>query len=136
MGKPVTVPANGTVLVVEDESSILKLVGRALRSQGFTVLEAPDGEAAQAINAQHPGTIDLLLTDSVLPRLSGPDLCGMILGKRPSTRVIFMSGYTDLDVLARSQRYGGAFLSKPFTIEDLNAKIRDVFSKPPPKVAG
>jgi signal transduction histidine kinase/CheY-like chemotaxis protein len=135
MGKPVTVPAHGTVLVVEDESSILKLVGRALRGQGFTVLEASDGEAAQAINADHKGTIDLLLTDSVLPRLSGPDLCGMILGKRPSTRVIFMSGYTDLDVLARSQRYGGAFLSKPFTIDDLNDKIRDVFSKPPPKVA-
>src|SRR5882672_1367242 len=98
-------------------------------------MEEPEGEAAQAVNALHPGTIDLLLTDSVLPRLSGPDLCAMILDKRPSTRVIFMSGYTDLDVLARSQRYGGAFLSKPFTIEDLNKKIRDVFSKPPPKAA-
>ena len=133
--QPSPVPATGTVLVVEDEASILKLVGRALRSQGFTVLEAKDGEEAREVNAQHAGTIDLLLTDSVLPRLSGPDLCSMILEKRPSTRVIFMSGYTEGDVLARSEKYGGAFLAKPFTIEDLNGKIRDVFSKPPPKPA-
>jgi signal transduction histidine kinase/CheY-like chemotaxis protein len=133
--RPAALPSSGTVLVVEDESSILKLVGRALRSQGFTVLEAENGEMAQEVNSQHRGTIDLLLTDSVLPRLSGPDLCSMILEKRPSTRVIFMSGYTEGDVLARSQRYGGAFLQKPFTIEDLNQKIRDVFAAPPPKVA-
>ena len=132
---PSSVPSHGTVLVVEDESSILKLVGTALRRQGFTVLEAEDGEAAQEVNSQHRGTIDLLLTDSVLPRLSGPDLCSVILDKRPSTRVIFMSGYTEGDVLARSLRYGGAFLQKPFTIEDLNRKIRDVFAAPPPKIA-
>jgi signal transduction histidine kinase/CheY-like chemotaxis protein len=130
-----SVPAGGTVMVVEDESSILKLVGRALRSQGFTVLEAPDGEAAQALNTMHRGTIDLVITDSVLPRLSGPDLCSMILDKRPSTRVIFMSGYTEGDVLARSLRYGGAFLQKPFTIDDLNRKIRDVFAVAPPRVS-
>jgi len=133
-GKPAALPASGTVLVVEDEASILSLVGRALRSQGFKVLEASDGEAARAVNAMHPGTIDLLLTDSVLPRLSGPDLCSMLLEKRPSMRVIFMSGYTEGDVLARSLRFGGAFLQKPFSIEDLNKTIRDVFSKPPPKL--
>ena len=128
-------PAGGTVLVVEDEASILKLVGGALRSQGYTVLEASDGEGAEAINATHRGTIDLMITDSVLPRLSGPDLCSRILSRRPSTRVIFMSGYTEGDVLVRSQRYGGAFLQKPFTIDDLNRKIRQVFAVPPPKVA-
>ncbi len=129
------VPEHGTVLVVEDEASILKLVGKSLRNQGFTVLEAPDGETAQAITEMHQGTIDLLLTDSVLPHLSGPDLCGMLLEHRPSMRVIFMSGYTDVEVLSRSQRYGGAFLQKPFTMDDLNKKIKDVFAVPPPKMA-
>jgi two-component system cell cycle sensor histidine kinase/response regulator CckA len=132
--REVPIPAGGTVLVVEDESSILKLVGGALRSQGYTVLEASDGEGAEAINSMHAGTIDLMITDSVLPRLSGPDLCSRILARRPSTRVIFMSGYTEGEVLARSQRYGGAFLQKPFTIDDLNRKIRQVFAVPPPKV--
>jgi CheY-like chemotaxis protein len=125
-------PVGGTVLVVEDESSILKLVGRALRGRGCTVLEAPDGETAEAVNASHPRKIDLLITDSVLPRLSGPDLCARILPKRPTTRVIFMSGYTEAEVLDRCRRYGGAFLQKPFTIEDLNHKIREVFAAPPP----
>ena len=123
---------SGTILLVEDEVSIRNLVGGALRSAGFTVLEAGDGDTAKATSASHPGMIDLLLTDSVLPHLSGPDLCGEIMEVRPGIRVIFMSGYTDAEVFARSQKYGGAFLQKPFTMDELQRTVRETLAAPPP----
>jgi len=115
----------GTVLVVDDEPAVLKLVTTTLCSGGYMVLEAGDGLSALDIAAQHPGPIDLLLTDVRMPGLTGPELCLRMRQGRPETRFLLMSGYPDCEV------YGMAFLAKPFRIPDLLESIRRVLDAAP-----
>jgi signal transduction histidine kinase/CheY-like chemotaxis protein len=84
---------NETVLVVEDEPAVLSLSCRALEAQGYVVLSATDAEAAERIVERHGGTIHLLLTDVVMPGLSGRELADRLAAKRPGIRVLYMSGY-------------------------------------------
>jgi two-component system, cell cycle sensor histidine kinase and response regulator CckA len=114
----------GTVLVVEDEVSVAKLVCRVLEHAGFAVLVAHDAEAAEALALAHPGRIDLLLTDVVMPRVSGRVLADRLSSHFPALRVLFMSGFTD-DSLALSSATGAKrfFLQKPFTPEVLTARV-------------
>ena len=86
---------------------------------------------------RHQGPLDLLLSDVVMPRMSGPRLAEQVLARRPDTRVLFMSGFASVDAWERAEGVNGgaaaeaAFLEKPFTLEQLLSKVRDVLNAPP-----
>ena len=117
---------NETVLLVEDEELVRQLAGRVLRTAGYRVLIAGDGQAALALAEQTPETIDLLLTDVVLPQLSGRQLAERLLLLRPQLRVLFMSGYTDEAIAHHGVLIPGTrFIGKPFSIAGLTCKVRE-----------
>lgn len=123
-------PASGgveTVLLVEDDSGVRKLVRSVLESQGYRVIEAADPLTALELSRNTPDTIDLLLTDVVMPHMSGRDLAVQIVALRPDIRVLYMSGYTDSVVIHHGIASGDAlFIQKPFTPDDLARKVRQV----------
>ncbi len=120
---PAAEPAAGgseTILLVEDESPVRYVVRTILQRSGYSVLEAGDGGAALHLSQAHPGPIHLLLTDVVMPGLSGPELFQRLDLQRPGMPVLYMSGYADKTVP------GDHFLQKPFTKEALVRKVREV----------
>jgi PAS domain S-box-containing protein len=130
------VPGRETVLVVEDEPSVRKLVCEILQSAGYMVLEAAQGQAALALAARHEGEIELLLTDVRMPGLNGCDLWEQLKADRWELRVLFMSAYTDdVRVLEAAQTLGCAFLQKPFTPEALTRKVRTLLDQAESRVA-
>ncbi|NOU29785.1 MAG: response regulator [Polyangiaceae bacterium] len=128
-----TLRGSETILLVEDEAQVRAIVRSALRRQGYEVLDASAGEEALAIAAAHPGTIHLLLTDVVMPLMSGPELAKRVAARVPGIRVLCMSGYSDDSVLRHELREAGvAFLQKPITPSLLAAKVREVLDRPEP----
>jgi two-component system cell cycle sensor histidine kinase/response regulator CckA len=120
-----------TVLLAEDEPAVRQLAGLLLQSHGYTVLEAIDGYHAIAIANAHPRRIDLLLTDLVMPGMSGRQLADTLTRSRPDVRVLFMSGYTDETMLRHLILEAGvAFLQKPFTPVGLAQKVREILDGP------
>jgi two-component system cell cycle sensor histidine kinase/response regulator CckA len=116
-----------TVLVVEDEASVRNLACRILRDRGYTVLDAPDGRAALAIIRKYDGDIHLVLTDVVMPGMSGSELISQISDGRPDTKALYISGYTDSAIVHNGTLDSGvAFLQKPFTVDGLARKIREM----------
>ncbi len=115
-----------TILLVEDEDGVRRVVQDMLRSNGYTVLSTADPEEGLALAAAHPEAIQLLVSDLIMPRLTGVDLAEMIHQVRPQLKVLFMSGYSESQVADRVKASGAAFLQKPFTLEVLGAKIRAV----------
>jgi len=114
------------VLLVEDDALVRRLLGTTLRQLGYTVLEASGSQAALAISRKTAGPIDLLLTDVVMPQMNGRRLAELIKRERGATRVLFMSGYSDDDVLRAGVRTRETpFIQKPFSAEALAAKIRE-----------
>jgi hypothetical protein len=122
---PVAVRGGGeTVLVVDDSTSILRLVAAVLRARGYRVLEAGDGAQALEMSARHEGTLHLLVTDVVMPEVGGMELALQVRRLRPETRVLFMTGYAPQPGLAEEVRDAGALLlEKPFSPEQLLAKV-------------
>jgi two-component system, cell cycle sensor histidine kinase and response regulator CckA len=120
-----------TVLLVEDDTQARELVGRLLRSSGYSVHEAalPD-DALQFVDG-FEGTIDLLLSDVVMPQMSGPTLAKRVLELRPGTRVMFVSGYVDSAADADVVTSGADFLQKPFTPAELIQTVRRALSQEP-----
>jgi two-component system cell cycle sensor histidine kinase/response regulator CckA len=116
-----------TILLVEDEEGVRRLVRTILGAQGYTVLEATDGAAALGLLERHDGPIHLVLTDVVMPGLSGPELSCRVADIRPAARVLFMSGYTE-DAMIRHGvlAKGTILLEKPFTPSSLLRKVREV----------
>jgi len=124
-----TLTGTGTVLLVDDDSSLRAPIRRALTLAGFTVIEASSAEEALAISKRHKGRIQLLLTDMVLPKLNGIELAGRLESLRPEIKVLFMSGYTDHDVLAQGiPDPARNFIQKPFTLDLLTQKTRELCS--------
>jgi PAS domain S-box-containing protein len=118
-----------TILVVDDEKGLRELAKRLLERQGYTVLIAGDAAEAFRLADDHP-SIDLLLTDVVMPGLSGPEMTRQLLAGRPTLKVIYMSGYTDDAILEHEVlKPGIAFLNKPFTGQTLGNKIREVLER-------
>jgi len=119
-----------TVLLVEDAGAVRAVARQALARQGYTVLEAADGTEALQIAASHPGPIHLLLTDVVMPGLSGRQLSDQLTLLRPDTRVLYTSGYTDDAVVRHGVLEAGiAYLQKPFTVDGLARKVREVLDR-------
>jgi two-component system, cell cycle sensor histidine kinase and response regulator CckA len=121
------VPASAgeTILVVEDEESVRRLARRVLEAQGYTVLEAINGADALRIAADYAGVIDLLLSDVVMPEVGGRLLAERLTAARPETEVMFMSGYTDDDILRRGLlERGQRLIQKPFTATALAHDVR------------
>ena len=116
-----------TVLVVEDEPAVLALSRRALEAQGYVVLAASDAAAALRVVERHGGTIHLLVTDVVMPGMSGRELADRLAAQRRGIRVLYMSGYPgDAVVQHGTLPSGSAFLQKPFSPDGLARKVRDV----------
>ena len=115
-----------TILLVEDENALRELTKRLLVRQGYTVLVAANVEEATELFEKHP-SIDLLLTDVVMPGGSGPDLAKRLGESQPNMKIIYMSGYTEEAIVHHGVLAPGiAFLNKPFTGEMLGRKLRDV----------
>jgi two-component system cell cycle sensor histidine kinase/response regulator CckA len=122
-------PLSGTetILVVEDETSVRKLVERVLRSRGYHVLSAEHGTHALQLAADPERGVDLVLTDIVMPAMSGRELVEALQTKRPLLRVLYMSGYTDDEIMRRGLHDSNtAFIQKPFTAETLAVQVRRV----------
>jgi PAS domain S-box-containing protein len=116
-----------TVLLVEDEAEVRGLARDILHGQGYTVLEAANGDEALRIGRRHRGPIHLLVTDVVMPQMGGRELATRLTTVRRETKVLYMSGYTDDAVLRQdAAATATAFLEKPFTAESLAAKVREV----------
>ena len=122
-----------TILVVEDDVSQRTLLQRLLRKQGYTILEARDGPEALELCLLHPGSIELLITDVVMPRMmSGPELAERALRLRPGLKLLYASAYTEgcLACLAAPSSQA-AFLPKPIMPQTLAEKVRQLLSPTP-----
>ena len=116
-----------TVLLVEDAAPVRTLARRSLEARGYRVLEAADGPSALQLSSRHPAGIDILVTDVVMPGMSGRELAERLAPERPSMKVLYTSGYTD-DTMVRQGvlSAGVAFLQKPFVPDTLARKVREV----------
>jgi CheY-like chemotaxis protein len=113
------------VLVVEDEAQVRATVKRVLRGGGYTVLEAADGAEALRVLGLHPGAVDLVLTDVILPELNGGTLADALAAYVPGTPVVMMSGFDASHIASRGVRTPSApLLEKPFTPDRLLAVVR------------
>jgi PAS domain S-box-containing protein len=118
-----------TVLVVEDEQSVRALTCRVLRDRGYTILEAADGAEALVIAKYTTGKIDMVVTDVVMPGMTGKDLVVKLKSMRPDIKVLYTSGYTDTAIVHHGiLNPDVAFLQKPFTVKNLAQKVREVIN--------
>jgi CheY-like chemotaxis protein len=121
-----------SILLVEDDDSVRQLIGEMLRRRGYQVLEAGGGAEAAKLAEQAPQPIDVLLTDVVMPRMSGSELAGVVSAMRPGIRVLYISGYSEDEL----REYGITrrqpnFLQKPFTQEELIHKLESLLHEEP-----
>ena len=131
----VETPSGGheTILVVEDEEQILRLMERLLRNSGYLVIATSAPSAALELARAHGGTIDLLLTDVVMPAMNGKDLQEQIKHEHPHMKTLFMSGYTADIIVERGVICDDVeFIQKPFKLESLVARVREVLDSAPP----
>ena len=116
-----------TILVVDDEPEIRKLVSAMVTQFGYSALTADSGEHALTLYRNHNGPIAMLITDVVAPGMSGPMLADKLTAQQPDLKVLYISGYDNTHVV---QKYvvekGHALLSKPFTVEELQSKMREL----------
>jgi signal transduction histidine kinase/CheY-like chemotaxis protein/predicted hydrocarbon binding protein len=119
-----------TVLVVEDQLALRKVIREVLEEYGYAVLDAGDVASALRASMAHVGRIHLLLSDVLLPNGSGPELAERLTALRPDTRVLFMSGYADDALIKRVRGGDAALLAKPFAPEALGKKVREVLDAP------
>jgi PAS domain S-box-containing protein len=137
IAQPVALPASQpqgseTILLVEDEEGIRSMVRGILQAHGYTVLEAGHPQAALEISRKFEGPIHLLFTDVVMPQMSGREVAEKISAARPSTKILYMSGYTDNAIAHHGVLEPGVpFLQKPFTPHALTQKVREVLDAVP-----
>lgn len=119
------------VLVVDDDAAVLRMAAKVLRRGGYEVLEAGGGLEALKIAEEQGGRIKLLLTDVVMPEMGGREVSEALRKLYPHIRVLFMSAYTEDEVILRGVRVAEVnFVSKPFTVDGLRSKVREVLDRP------
>ncbi|HEX2250421.1 MAG TPA: response regulator [Gemmatimonadales bacterium] len=129
-GLPELLRGDETILLVEDEDGVRELMWKILTDHGHTVLEARHGRDALTVAADHHHPIHLLLTDVVMPEMGAGELTEQLLAERPDMKVLFVSGYTNDEVVRRGiSRNDAAFIQKPFTAEELMRKVREVLEQ-------
>ncbi|HEX3703005.1 MAG TPA: ATP-binding protein [Vicinamibacterales bacterium] len=127
---PAVIPADsGTVLLVEDEAAVRTIISAVLRRHGYRVLEAGTAIDAIALFDEHPGAIDVLLTDVIMPGINGPALAQRLVAIRPEMRVLFISGYAGAGLQLDGCSSNISFLGKPFEASALVAAVRDVLNR-------
>jgi PAS domain S-box-containing protein len=136
-GDTAPAPPRGTetILLVEDEAPVRRAVRRMLELSGYTVLDAANGNEAMQVAAQAEANgqaVDLLLTDVVMPQQSGRALSETLTAHWPHLRVLFMSGYTDDEIIRRGIGSGARLLEKPFSADQLANAVREALDRPPP----
>jgi PAS domain S-box-containing protein len=134
---PADAPMRGRerILLVEDEDAVRDMVSESLQRHGYEVEEAPDGLKALEVYKTNPEAFDMVLTDVVMPGMSGGELAAALRRIDPSVKVLFMSGYSDDALVSRGvSRDGMAFLEKPFTQDALSKKVRGVLESPAARV--
>jgi DNA-binding response OmpR family regulator len=141
VAKPASAPKQDkgteTILVVEDEEALRKVAKRSLGEAGYKVLTAVDGDDALKTYAKNIDDIQLLLTDVVMPRMSGFELVQEVLKMSPNLKVLYMSGYTDNVFFHHGMLDGGVhFIGKPFTADILTMKVREVLDGSIAELAG
>jgi CheY-like chemotaxis protein len=124
-----SVPGAETILLVEDTEALREMIDRVLAGLGFTVLMARDGIQALEISDAHPGHIDLLLSDVVMPGIGGPELAVRLRMHRPTMKVLLMSGYDEHSLASASGSYA-SFIAKPFRPDALGRRIRELLDAP------
>jgi two-component system, cell cycle sensor histidine kinase and response regulator CckA len=124
--------ATETILVVEDELPVRQVICRALTADGYTILEAENGEGALDAAARHNAPIHLVITDIVMPEMSGTELSSHLRRWYPSMRILFISGYAHDSVPREhfAEGAGARFLAKPFTVEQLKTEVRRMLNAP------
>ncbi|MBV9746781.1 MAG: response regulator, partial [Acidobacteriia bacterium] len=116
-----------TILLVEDDEMVRTLVRETLQREGYKLLDAAEPMEARKLAESYKGPIQLLITDVIMPKISGRELARQILGQRPETKVLYMSGYTDTAIVKSGLEQNSiAFLQKPFTPSALTKKVREV----------
>ena len=122
----------GTIMLVEDEDAVRMFGARALRNKGYNVVEAASGEEALAVLEKDADTIDVLITDVVMPGLDGPTMIRKVRESHPDMKVVFISGYTEDSFRKRLDEDAGEihFLPKPFTLQQLAGVVKDVMAGP------
>jgi CheY-like chemotaxis protein len=121
-------PLRRAVLLVDDDPKLCQITARNLQRRGFAVLVAADGETALRMAKTHPGRIDLLISDVIMPGMSGPLLAEQFQTMRPRTPVLLISGIVEGETLPRRAYPTVAYLGKPFTEEMLGQKIGQVLA--------
>ena len=120
-----------TVLVVEDQEPVRRLTRKVLETHGYAVLAAADGPEALQLAERHPGAIHILVTDVVMPGMSGREVGRRLAAQRPDMRVLYLSGYADDSIVRHGVLEPGlAFLQKPFTPEILTRRVRELLDSP------
>ncbi|MDB4989279.1 MAG: putative Hybrid histidine kinase [Myxococcaceae bacterium] len=127
---PTTLHGSETILVVEDDERVREVVVNILERQGYHVLAAGHGEEALRLAAAHPGSIDLLLSDVVMPNMGGPELAKRLAVTRPTLKLLCMSGYTDERIIHHGVLDTAAFIQKPITPTALAVKVRERLDEP------
>ena len=118
------------VLVVEDELAVRRLASRVLRARGYRVLEASDGVEALQLMDRLGGGLDLVLTDIIMPGLSGPALVQRLLPATPELKVLYITGYSEEAIRQHGMLpAGGALLEKPFTAHQLAERVREALAR-------
>jgi PAS domain S-box-containing protein len=127
---PACLRGGETILLVDDEDGVRAVARRVLAAQGYTVLEAFDGAEAVALAAGHAGTIELLVTDVVMPRRNGPEVAAELKAQRPELKVLYMSGHADEAIVPLALGAADtAFVQKPFTHDRLAAAVRELLDR-------
>ncbi len=125
--KKIKLEGSETILVVEDEDQVRLLIRKTLQKKGYTVHDADNGNEAVEIFEKYAEDIDLILTDVVMPRMSGRKVADTVLSSNPDKKIVYMSGYTDEAIVRHGILNPGVnFLQKPFSSDELLKKVRDV----------
>jgi two-component system cell cycle sensor histidine kinase/response regulator CckA len=130
--RAVTIPKRGseTILVTEDDDTLRMLICRMLQTGGYRVLEARHGVDALLVSEETQSPVHLLVTDVIMPKMSGRELADRLLQRRPGIKVLYISGYTDNAIVHQGVlEEGTEFIQKPFSVKDLLKKVREVLDE-------